>query len=86
MTKPTQGQLQQFLNLPQSQRPGRGSDLAKIGTGALAGALGAERHAEAARSTETGRPGKTLTTAGEGRTSRPTWRSGQTVHSPGKAA
>ncbi len=42
MTKPTQGQVKEFLNLPQSQRPGRGSDLAKIGTGALAGALGAE--------------------------------------------
>jgi hypothetical protein len=42
MTKPTKGELQQFLNLPQSQRPGRGSDLAKIGAGAAAGALGAE--------------------------------------------
>lgn len=42
MDRPTEGQLGKFLNLPQSQRPGRGSDLAKIGTGAVAGALGAE--------------------------------------------
>jgi hypothetical protein len=42
MGRPTKGELQQFLNLPQNQRPSRGSDLAKIGTGALAGALGAE--------------------------------------------
>jgi hypothetical protein len=42
MAKSTQGQLQQFLNLPQSQRPGRGSDMAKIGAGVAAGALGAE--------------------------------------------
>jgi len=42
MGRPTEAQLQHFLNLPQSQRPGRGSDLAKIGTGAVAGKLGAE--------------------------------------------
>jgi len=41
-TRPTQGQLQQFLNLPQNQRPGRASDLSKIGAGAVAGALGVE--------------------------------------------
>jgi hypothetical protein len=40
--KPTQGQVQQFLNLPRGQVSQRGSDLAKIGTGAVAGALGAE--------------------------------------------
>ena len=40
--KPSKGELQQFLNLPQSQRPGKGSDLAKIGAGVAAGALGAE--------------------------------------------
>ena len=42
MGKPTQKQLQQFINLPQNRRPGRGSELAKIGAGAAAGALGAE--------------------------------------------
>lgn len=38
MTKPTEGQLQQFLHLPPEKR----SDLAKIGGAAAAGALGAE--------------------------------------------
>lgn len=42
MAKPTQRQLQQFINLPKNQRPGRGSELAKIGAGVAAGALGAE--------------------------------------------
>ncbi|MEW6139864.1 MAG: hypothetical protein AB1733_16700 [Thermodesulfobacteriota bacterium] len=42
VSRPTQGQVQQFLNLPQGQQPGRGSDLAKIGAGAAVGALGAE--------------------------------------------
>jgi hypothetical protein len=38
-TKPSQGQLQQFLNLP--QQGGKGvSDLTKVGVGAAAGALG----------------------------------------------
>lgn len=38
MAKPSQQQLQQFLHLP----PGKGSDLAKLGGAAAAGALGAE--------------------------------------------
>ncbi|MFH0957306.1 MAG: hypothetical protein V1897_01245 [Pseudomonadota bacterium] len=42
MSRPTQGQVQQFLNLPQGQKPGIGSDIGKIGAGAVAGALGVE--------------------------------------------
>jgi hypothetical protein len=43
MSKPTtEGELQQFLHLPQGQGPGRGSDLAKLGTGVAVGTLGAE--------------------------------------------
>ena len=42
MSRPTQGQVQQFLNLSQGQKPGIGSDIAKIGAGAAAGALGVE--------------------------------------------
>jgi hypothetical protein len=38
MSRPTEGQVQQFLHLP----PGKGSELAKIGGAAAAGALGAE--------------------------------------------
>jgi hypothetical protein len=40
--RPTQGQINQFLNLPQQPGGRGGSDLAKIGAGVAAGALGAE--------------------------------------------
>jgi len=41
-SRPSRDQLQQFLNLPQGPAGGRASDLAKIGAGAAAGAVGAE--------------------------------------------
>lgn len=51
--KPSQGQLQQFLNLP--QQGGKGvSDLTKVGVGAAAGALG---YAGAKQLLESQRPG-----------------------------
>lgn len=40
--RPSRDQVQQFLHLPQGPAGGRGSDLAKIGAGVAAGALGAE--------------------------------------------
>lgn len=40
--KPTQGQVQNFLNMQGKQGPGIGSDVLKYGTGAAAGALGIE--------------------------------------------
>lgn len=42
MSKPTKEQIQQFLNTPGGQKPGIGSDAAKIGAGAAVGALGIE--------------------------------------------
>ncbi len=44
---PTQGQVSQFLNLPKQPTGGGRTDLAKIGAGVAAGALGAEGAAEA---------------------------------------
>lgn len=41
-SRPTKDQVQQFLHLPQDQRGGKMSDLAKVGAGVAAGALGAE--------------------------------------------
>jgi len=41
-SRPSREQLQQFLNLPAGPARDRASDLAKIGAGAAAGALGAE--------------------------------------------
>lgn len=41
-SRPSREQVQQFLHLPPGQAGGRGSDLAKIGAGVAAGALGAE--------------------------------------------
>ncbi|MBI4965965.1 MAG: hypothetical protein HY913_21985 [Desulfomonile tiedjei] len=58
MSRPTQGQVQQFLHLP----PGKGSDLAKLGGAAAAGALGAEG---ARRLLEGQRPGGLDRPAGE---------------------